>query len=132
MNRYARTRGTVLLMAVFVVAMLSAAVMGILEINTEEIQVMQNEIYSAEALATAEAGVEDALAYLRLDSQWSTGFSNKAFNGGSYTVTVTSHSTIQSVGTTARGYTCKVAADFTATRVLLVNAISISALRINE
>ena len=132
MDRRNKTRGSVLLIVVFVVALLSATVMGMLEINTEEIQVMQNEVYAAEALATAEAGIEDALQYLRLDSSWDDGFSSKAFNGGSYTVTVQDHETITSTGTTARGYACKVAADFTATRVLLVNAININALRINE
>jgi hypothetical protein len=132
MDRGNRTRGSVLLMVVFVVALLAATVMGMLEINSEEIQVMQNEIWAAEALATAEAGVEDALMALRLDSQWHAGYSSKAFNGGSYTVTVTGHDTITSTGTTARGYTCKVEADFAARPVLLVYAINISALRINE
>ena len=132
MDRRTRTRGSVLLIVVFTVALLAAAVMGMLEINTEEIQVMQNEIYAAEALATAEAGIEDALTYLRLDKNWNAGFSGKAFNGGTYTVTVTSHSTISSVGTTARGYTANVSADFSATWVLLAYAIKINTLRINE
>jgi type II secretory pathway component PulK len=132
MSRSARTRGSVLLLVVFVIAVLSAAVMGMLETNTEEIQVMQNEVYAAEALATAEAGIEDALQCLRLDKNWNTGFSAKAFNGGTYTVTVTSHSTIDSVGTTARGYTAKVSADFTTSWILLAYAIKINTLRINE
>jgi type II secretory pathway component PulK len=132
MDRGNRTRGSVLLMVVFVVALLAATVMGMLEINAEEIQVMQNEIWAAEALATAEAGVEDALMALRLDSNWNTGYSSKAFNGGTYTVTVDSHKTIKSTGTTARGYTCYVEADFTARPSLLVYAISINELRINE
>ncbi len=132
MSRSGRTRGSVLLIVVFIITLLSAAVMGMLETNTEEIQVMQNEVYAAEALATAEAGIEDALRCLRLDHNWSTGFSGKAFNGGTYTVTVTSHSTIDSVGTTARGYTAKVSADFTTTWVLLAYAVKINTLRINE
>ena len=42
-----------MLMVVFIVALLSTVVMGMLQINTEEIQLMQNHIYAAEALATA-------------------------------------------------------------------------------
>jgi type II secretory pathway component PulK len=120
-----------LLMVVFIVALLSTVVMGMLQINTEEIQLMQNHVYAAEALATAEAGLEDALMWLRLDKNWQDGFSGKSFNGGSYTVTVMSN-TIESEGTTARGFTARVAADFTATGSLVPYTIKIDALRINE
>ena len=49
-------------MTVFVVALLSAMVMGMLQINVEEIRIMHNQIRAAEALAVAEAGLNDALA----------------------------------------------------------------------
>jgi hypothetical protein len=127
-----RTRGSVLLIVVFVVALMSTVVMGMLEINTEEVQVMQNQINAADALATAEAGIEDAMSHLRLDSTWHDGFSAKSFNGGSYTVTVEDHATIRSVGTSARGYTASVEADFTATWAVTAYAVKIGALRINE
>jgi len=118
-------------MVVFIVALLSTVVMGMLQINTEEIQLMQNHIYAAEALATAEAGLQDALMCLRLDKNWDVGFTDKSFNGGSYTVTVDSD-TIESEGTTARGFVARVAADFTATGSLVPYTIKIDALRINE
>ena len=38
----------------------------------------------------AEAGFEDAMLQLRLNSSWRAGFTNKAFSGGSYTVTLSS------------------------------------------
>ena len=131
MDRRRRTRGSVLIMVVFVVALLSAVVMGMLQINTEEIQLMQNHLYAAEALATAEAGLEDALMWLRLDKNWDDGFAGKSFNGGSYTVTVSSD-TIESEGTTVRGFMARVAADFTAVGGLSPYTIKINALRINE
>jgi len=79
-------------MAVFVIALLAALTMGMLQINTEEIQLMRNQIYAAGALATAEAGRNDAFSELRTDPNWSTGFTDKVFNGDAddtYTVTVT-------------------------------------------
>jgi hypothetical protein len=120
-----------MLMVVFIVALLSTVVMGMLQINTEEIQLMQNHIYGAEALATAEAGLEDALKELRSNKDWHAGFTDKKFNGGTYTVTVNSN-TIESVGTTARTFKARVAADFTATGSLSPYTIKINALRINE
>jgi len=130
-NENKRHRGVVLLMVVFVVSLLATVVMGMLEINTEEIQLMQNHVCATEALATTEAGLEDALMCLRLDKNWEDGFDGKSFNGGSYTVTVGGN-TITSAGTTARGFTARVEADFTASGVLLPYTIRINALRINE
>jgi len=56
----------VLLIAIFTVALLSAITIGILQLNTEEIQVMRNHIRATEALAIAEAGLNDALAEIRV------------------------------------------------------------------
>lgn len=131
MDKKRRTRGSVLLMVVFIVALLSTMVMGMLQINTEEIQLMQNHLYAVEALATTEAGLQDALMCLRLDKNWNSGFTAKSFNGGSYTVTV-SGNTLESEGTTARGFKARMAADFTATGSLVPYTIRIGELRINE
>lgn len=111
-----RNNGSVLLITIFVVALLSAITIGILQINTEEIQLMRNQIRAAEALAIAEAGLNDAFAELRADSTWTTGFTNKAFNDDSYTVTVTRslpNLTIESTGTSSQGFVAKVEADIT-------------------
>ena len=107
-----KNSGSVFLITVFVVALLAVLTMGILQMNTEEIQLMQNQIYAAEALATAEAGLNDAFKELRTDPNWSTGFTDKAFNGGSYTVDVNS-TTITSTGTSAQGFVARVEADVT-------------------
>ncbi len=111
-----KNNGSVLLIAIFTIALLSAVVMGILQINTEEIQLMYNSINAARAMAVAEAGLNDAFAQIRADSAWSAGFDNKSFDGGSYTVTVTGTSpnlTILSTGTCPQGFVARVQAEVT-------------------
>ncbi|MHC4617322.1 MAG: hypothetical protein ACYTEQ_06170 [Planctomycetota bacterium] len=134
MNRKSGNNGSVLLIAVFAIALLSAVVTGILQLNTEEIQLMRNQIYAAHAMAMAEAGLNDAFARLRADSGWTAGFTDKAFNGGMYTVTVGGalpNLTIESTATSAQGFVARLAADVTVTS----NApyvIRVDNLRINE
>jgi len=109
-------KGSVMVLIVFVVALLSAMVVGILQMITEEIQVMRNQICSAQAQAVAEAGLNDAFAEIRADSSWNSGFTDKVFNGGSYTVTVSGalpNLTIESTGTCAQGFVARVAAETT-------------------
>jgi len=116
MNGKYRYRGSALILAVFIIALLAAVVMGMLQINTEEIQVMRNQIYAADAVAIAEAGLNDAFSEIRADSSWDTGFTDKAFNGGSYTVTVGGSSpslTVTSTGTSSQGFVGRVDADIT-------------------
>jgi len=129
-----RNNGSVLLITIFVVALLSAITIGILQINTEEIQLMRNQIRAAEALATTEAGLNDAFAEIRVDSTWTTGFTDKAFNDDSYTVTVTGslpNLTITSTGTSSQGFVAKVEADITVGSSSPY-VIAINNLRINE
>ena len=123
-----------MLMTVFAIALLSALVIGMLQMNTEEIQLVQNQIYAAEALATAEAGLNDALSELRGDSSWTTGFDDKSFNGGTYDVSVAGtlpSITITSTGTSSQGFVARVEAETT----ISTNSpyiIRIDNLRINE
>lgn len=129
-----RNNGTVFLMTIFVVALLSAVVIGILQMTTEEIQLMRNHIFAAEALATAQAGLNDAFAEIRVDDEWDEGFEDKAFNGGSYTVEVEGslpNLTIESTGTSPQGYIAQVDADTTIGTSSPYTVI-IDALRINE
>ena len=108
--------GLAFIMVVFIIALLAAVVMGMLQINTEEIQIMRNQIYAAEALAIAEAGLNDAFHEIRADSGWHIGFTDKAFNGGSYTVTVGGslpNLVITSTATSSQGFMGMVAADIT-------------------
>ena len=128
--RAKRRNGSVFLITVFVIALLAVLTMGILQMSTEEIQLMQNQVYAAEALATAEAGLNDAFLQIRTDPNWDSGFTGKAFNGGSYTV-VASGNTITSTGTTAQGFVAEVEADVTV-GTSSPYVIRIDNLRVNE
>ena len=129
-----KNNGSVLLITIFATALLSAITIGILQMNTEEIQLMRNQIYAAQALAITEAGLNDAFSELRVDSSWNTGFSNKVFDDGSYTVTVSGtlpNLTITSTGTSSQGFVARVEADI---RVGSISpyVIVIDSVRINE
>ena len=111
-----RNKGSVILIAVFTIALMSTLVMGMLQMVTEEIQLTQNHIYSVQAVAVAEAGLNDAFYELRTDSSWNSGFTDKAFGGSSYTVTVAGalpNVTIESTGTSGQGFMARIAADVT-------------------
>ena len=79
MTNRRNNHGVVLITVVFVAALLAAIVTGMLQMNTEDIQVAQNHARAAEALAVAEAGLNDALAQLRADATWNTGYEKKVF-----------------------------------------------------
>ena len=134
MKAHCGNNGSVLLIAIFATALLSAVVIGMLQMNTEEIQVMRNQIYAAQALAIAEAGLNDAFSELRVDSSWDDGFTDKSFNDDSYTVTVSGtlpNLTITSTGTSSQGFVARVEADVTVSG-LSPYIIRIDNLRINE
>jgi Tfp pilus assembly protein PilX len=111
-----KNNGSVLLIVVFTIVLLTAFVVGMLEVNSEQIQIMKNEIFAAQARAIADAGIAAAFSQLRTTSSWTTGFSNQSFGGGSYTVTVTGtlpSLVIISTGTSAQSFTSKVQANVT-------------------
>ena len=131
MNRQDDNRGTALVMVVFIVALLAAIVTGMLQINTEEIQIMQNHIRAGEALAIAEAGLEDALAELRSDADWDSGFTNKSFVNGRYTVAI-NDGQITSVGTSSQGHVAKLDATVTLVGSSAPYVVQIDSLKVNE
>ena len=126
-----RQSGFALLMTVFVIAILSAVAIGILHVTTVDTQVAQNQVYLAQARMTAEAGLNDAVSQLRLDSTWDDGFSNKSFNGGTYSVEVTKDD-IVSTGTSAEGHTCVVSATYAVSSSTPPHTVELGALRLNE
>lgn len=131
-----RNIGSIMLIAIFVIALLSAMVIGILQMNTEEIQLMQNQIYAVHALATAEAGLNDAFSELRDDDEWVGPLTNELFNNGLYNVSVTGtlpNLTISSEGISSQGFVARVEADVTVdTSDSSDHTIRIDNLRVNE
>lgn len=130
MKTQIKNNGSVLLVTVFVIILLSTLVMGMLQMNAEELQLVRNHIYAAQAMATAQAGLNDAFSEVRSNSSWNTGFTDKAFNGGSYTVDVNGL-TITSTATSDQGFTARVEADITI-GTSSPYVIRIDNLRINE
>jgi len=127
-----RTRlASVLVMMVFVIAMISAVVIGVLEITTEEVQLVQNHICAAQAVATAEAGLNDAFAELRANPAWNAGFTDRPFDQGAYSVAVNG-SILRATGTTSRGYVATMEAQVTVSPAGPPHTVTINRLRINQ
>jgi hypothetical protein len=110
--------------------------MGILQMSTEEIQLMQNQLYATQAIEVAEAGLNDAFAEIRTHSSWTTGFSGKPFpDYGTYDVNVIGtppNLTITSTATSSQGYRARVVAEVTISGSDPNSLIKINKLRINE
>jgi len=109
-----KNNGSVLLMVVFAIALLSVLTIGIVEMHTEEIQLMQNQVNAAQATAVAEAGLNDSFSRIRQGSD--PNIASTSFNGGSYAVTVTGtlpNRTITSTATTSQGFSAREKADVT-------------------
>lgn len=133
MNGKFRYEGSVLLVAIFVIAMLAAVVTGMLQLNTEEIKLVHNQISAAHALAIAEAGLNDAFAEIRVLDTFNNDY-NKSFAGGSYSVNIESNLpnvTIESTGTSSQGFVARIRADVTVSSSSPY-IIRIDTLRINE
>lgn len=110
-----KNNGSVLIVVVFAIALLTAFVVGMLELNSEQIQIMKNEIYTAQAFAIAQAGIADAFGRIKASHSLPGNFNNN-FGGGSYSVTVAGafpDPNFTSRGTSPQGYICDVKADVT-------------------
>ena len=130
-----KNNGSVFLIVVFAIALMATITVGILVMTTEELQLMQNQLYAANAMCTAEAGLNDAFAQIRSNSSWTTGFASKSFPGyGTYTVSVAGTlptRKITSRGTSPQGYDANVVADITI-GTSSPYIIRINNLRVNE
>lgn len=146
-------KGSILLISVFVSALFGAMVIGMMQLNTEEIMLVNNYIELTKAIAIAEAGINDAYYEIRQNRTWTTGFTDKAFGGGTYTVTVAVANpgpssgagesvltppapralNLVSTGTTSSGYKARVDADITVDNSASAPYyITITAVRIND
>lgn len=82
---------TLNLMIVAVFAVMAAAVTSAAKYQVKSVLY---GVRQAQAQAIAEAGMDDALHSLLLDNSWRAGFSNKAFAGGKYTVTLSTDTSV--------------------------------------
>ncbi|OHB59077.1 MAG: hypothetical protein A2173_08245 [Planctomycetes bacterium RBG_13_44_8b] len=132
MGKDRKNNGSILIVVLFAIALLTAFVGGMLQLNAEQFQVMKNEAFMAEALAIAEAGLADAFARVRTDESLPGNFTED-FGGGSYSVVVTPplpNPSFTSTGTSPQGFVSRVAADVTVDTDSWV--IRIDEYRINE
>ena len=131
MGKKIKQNGAVFLVVVFAIALIATITMGILVMTTEELQLMQNQLYFAQAICIAEAGLNDAFARIRTNPV-AVSFT-ESFNGGTYSVNVTGTppTQITSFATSSQGYTSRVSADVTI-GTSYPYIIRIDRLRINE
>jgi type II secretory pathway component PulK len=119
-----------LLLVIFVLALLAIVVCGILQMNTEELQIMNNQVGMAQAQAFAEAGLQHALACKRRNPDWCEGFQDRPFAEGHYTVTLDGD-TVTAVGRSGQGYEMRVVADITTVGTSIPRNFRVQAWRIN-
>ena len=108
-------KGSVLLIAVFIIALLTAFIVGMLQLNSEQYQIMKNEIFAAQAHLIAQAGIADAFARIRSSQSLPSGFSSD-FAGGSYSVTISGSMpdpNFTSRGTSVQGFVSDIQVDVT-------------------
>lgn len=125
--------GSVLLIVVFLLSLTAALVIGMLHLTTEELLQVKNQQEMARAFAVAEAGLNEAIAAIRQDISWNSGFSNQPFFEDAYTVSVTGTPpllTIDSTGITAAGYRTLLRAEIQA-GLAVPHPVQIRSLRVN-
>ena len=71
-----RARGAALMIAIFAMVIVSGLVVIALDVATTDMAITRNTLSLSKALYVADAGVQHALAMLRADRAWRTGFSS--------------------------------------------------------
>jgi hypothetical protein len=89
MNKLTNNTGSALLITLCLMLMLTGVAMVAVNESTTDVQLSFNQMHEEQAFYTAEAGANRAIGVLRGDRSWNAGFSNVAFSGGSYSVTIT-------------------------------------------
>jgi len=127
-----KNSGSVFLVVVFAIALIATVTVGIMVMTTEELQLMQNQLYAAQAIAVAEAGLNDTLAKIRRGLSWPTTGSLTGY--GTYTIAYEGalpDPNIISTGVSSQGYTARIKAEVTV-GTSSPYIIRIDKLRINE
>ena len=90
---HGRARGAALLVCIFAMVIVSSLVVLALDVETTEMAITRNTLSLSKALYAADAGIQHALAELRADRTWRTGFPDPGVefppgSGSTYVVTV--------------------------------------------
>lgn len=134
-----RAKGSILVVSVFVIIMVSALVIGILQINLSEVWLTQHRVNAAQARAVAEAGLNAALARIRTDPNGTTTdftgtvSAGEDFAGGQYSVDVNGTTITVTADTNEwEGYRATVEAQITVSSGSIPHIIRIDSLKVNE
>jgi len=90
-TRRRERRASVLLLVLFLMALTAPLLCMILDTHTTQIRCIHNDLEAKTAFFVAQAGVQDAMSELLLNSAWRAGFVAKPFPAGlghTYTVTL--------------------------------------------
>jgi len=139
MKRKFRNKGSILVISVFVIMMVSALVIGILQINLSEVWLTQHRVNAAQARAVAEAGLNKAFARIRVDANGTTtDFTGTLpaggdFAGGQYSVDVNNDILTVTADTNEwKGYKATLEAQITVSSGSTPHIIRVDSLKVNE
>ncbi len=88
MKSLANDKGTALLIALALMALLTIAAITALDRSTTDVDMSYNQLHGDQAFYIAEAGAKRACAMLASDADWRDTFTNVSFSSGIYTVTL--------------------------------------------
>ncbi|MBN1211090.1 MAG: pilus assembly PilX N-terminal domain-containing protein [candidate division Zixibacteria bacterium] len=100
MNKIKSERGSALLIALCLMGMLTLVAMTAMKNSNTDMELSFNQENSERSFYIAEAGAKRAVAEIKADTTWRTGFTGIGFNGGTYTVQVTDSTTNAALGDT--------------------------------
>jgi Tfp pilus assembly protein PilX len=139
MKRKFRNKGSILVISVFVVMLVSALVIGILQINLSEVWLTQHRVNAAQARAVAEAGLNEAFARIRIDANGTTAdfggtvSAEEDFAGGQYSVDVNNDILTVTADTNEwEGYSATLEAQITVSSGSTPHIIRVDSLKANE
>ena len=93
MRALANNKGTALLIALALMALMTVAAITALDRATTDVDLSYNQLHDDQAFYIAEAGAKRACASLASDADWRDGFSDISFSSGTYTVVVVDSNT---------------------------------------
>lgn len=112
-------KGVLLAPVLGIVTILLSLGLSYLRLSRDNITILQNDDRGQEAFYIMEAGIEDGIHSLLQNPSWRSGFQNKTFHTGNYTViaqTVGSTLELKSIGTVSNSR-----AQSTATAIITIN-----------
>jgi len=86
-------RGSALLIALMLIAMLTLIGVLSIENSTTDVELSYNCVNADRAFYVAEAGAKQAYALIQADPTWRAGYNNESFGNGQFTVTIVDSST---------------------------------------